>query len=193
MFDRIYESLDRIKTIFNASSDDVSMLATMTHKHLLTHLGRVLHYSELDTDVDTAAPKQISITTQGLSGHIAFGVYASAAVAITINRDVVLGTGGSVAAGTAVVGYNKNQGFDDDILLLAVKKDYVLGATGESAGTAIDYAYVPGATQGQQRIGGGLAYDADWFELKKNSMYGIILTPDADTTTIAWGIDLYEE
>lgn len=163
---------------------------SISAEHSLVHDGKMFTFSEYDSDVDIASPKQVSITVGSKPLHVTFSVSSAAPINISLKETVVIGTGGSASAGTSVTGRNRNRG-STNTLLSTVNKDYVLGSSGQSAGTEIDADYIYGATQGALKVGGASRPGIEWI-LKANTMYGLIITAIADNTAISWSIDAYE-
>jgi hypothetical protein len=124
--------------------------------------------TDVDTDIDIAGPKQYSITTPAKRVQMTIRVNALAAATVALNTGVAIGTGGSAAAGTAVASKARDQAFTTAAGTV-IKADYVLGSSGQSAGTAIWTEYqVP-----------NLASEIK-FTLKPSTVYGLIITSIAD-------------
>jgi len=161
--------------------DRLGAEAVISWEHSLIHSGKMFQVSEYDTDTDIIAPKQISILPVGQNQHIIFSVSASASCKVQLVEGVAIGTGGSAAAGTAMVPTNRDRA-SLGLSSAVVHKDYVLGSSGQAAGTEIDAIYLPGVARSAQ----------EWI-LKAGTLYGLIITAIADNTVLSWSVDLYED
>jgi hypothetical protein len=159
--------------------------------HPRIHRGEMHTFSLYDSDTDIATPKQISFAPASTECNVVFGISASGACKVELMEGVVIGTGGSAAVGTALVPYNR----DRNSLLLpltVVREDYILGSSGQAAGTAILTEYISGATQGALKTGGSARQNME-FILKKNVLTGLRITAIADNTVLSVTMDMYED
>jgi hypothetical protein len=135
--------------------------------------------SHYDTDIDISGPKQISITTGASPAYMTITTRLSGAAVGVLNTGLVIGTGGSAAAGDAVTVKARELAATADNLT-AIKSDYVLGSSGQSAGTAVETRYL-------------LAGEANTFKyrLKASTAYGLVITSVADNNagTITFEFD----
>jgi hypothetical protein len=120
-------------------------------------------------DFDIASPKQIMITT-GASTKCTMTIKVKALTAsvIQFNKAVVLGTGGSMSAGTTITPYGRDMA-DTTTPATTFKKDYVLGNTGQNAGTTILTEYSLPGIETVIKV-----------KLAANTKYGLINTSVAD-------------
>jgi len=159
--------------------------------HSRIHRGEMHTFSLYDSDTDIATPKQISIAPGAVECHVVIGISASGACKVELMEGVVIGTGGSAAAGTALVPYNRDR--NSALLpITVVRENYVLGSSGQVAGTAILTEYIAGATQGALKAGGQSRQNME-FILKKNVLTGLRITAIADNTALSVTMDFYEE
>lgn len=120
-------------------------------------------------DFDIASPKQIMITTAaGKKCQMRIKVKTLTAAVIQLNKAVVLGTGGSMSAGSTITPYGRDMA-DTSTPLTTFKKDYVLGNTGQSAGTTVLTEYSLAGVETVINV-----------KLAANVKYGIICTSVAD-------------
>lgn len=120
-------------------------------------------------DFDIATPKQIMITTAvGQKCQITMRVKCLTAAVILIKKTVVLGTGGSMSAGTDLTPYGRDLA-NTTTPATTFKKDYVLGNSGQSAGTTVLTEY---ALPGVECI--------IKLKLDANVKYGLVNTSIAD-------------
>jgi L,D-peptidoglycan transpeptidase YkuD (ErfK/YbiS/YcfS/YnhG family) len=131
-----------------------------------------------DADIDTGSPKQISITTGAKKAVVKITVKAKTAATVALNTGLVIGTGGS--AGTSVAFAKRDQS-NTSTPLTVVKQDYVLGSSGQSAGTAVLTDYVNPDDEIIIK-----------FKLKESTAYGLVFTPLADDDIGHFYIELYE-
>lgn len=131
-----------------------------------------------DADIDTGSPKQISITTGAKKAVVKITVKAKTAATVALNTGLVIGTGGS--AGTSVAFAKRDQS-NTSTPLTVVKQDYVLGTSGQSAGTAVLTDYVNPDDEIIIK-----------FKLKESTAYGLVFTPLADDDIGHFYIELYE-
>ena len=130
-----------------------------------------------DAAINTASPKQISITTGAKKAVVKITVKAKTAATVALNTGLVIGTGGS--AGTPVA-FAKRDLANTATPLTVVKQDYVLGSSG-SAGTAVVTDYVNPDDEIIIK-----------FKLKESTAYGLVFTPLADGDIGHFFIELYE-
>jgi hypothetical protein len=120
-------------------------------------------------DFDIAGPKQIMITTAATRKcQMTIKVKTLTAAVITLSKAVVIGTGGSASVGTAVTAYGRdlaNTSTADTTFL----KDYVLGSSGQSAGTTVLTEYSLPGIETVIRV-----------KLAANVKYGLVCTSVAD-------------
>ena len=132
-----------------------------------------------DAAINTSSPKQISITTGAKKAVVKITVKAKTAATVALNTGLVIGTGGSANAGTAVAFAKRDQA-NTATPLTVVKQDYVLGSSG-SAGTAVITDYVNPDDEIIIK-----------FKLKESTSYGLVFTPLADGDIGHFYIELYE-
>jgi len=187
-------SIPRLTDLFQKSCDHEGQLSTTTYDYKKVHDGWMFHYSEHDSDVDIAAPKLISITTGTRDVGLIIDIAASAGVTVNLGEKMTVGTGGSAAAGTAVVAFNRNRSVKHKLKTIGVvvNRDFVYGSSGNSAGTIIHYGYIPGSSQGALNVG-GTGRSALSFILAANTMYSLTITAIADNTIVDWSLDVHEE
>jgi hypothetical protein len=171
--------------------DPMGAQATITWEHFLIHEGKMFSCAEYDSDTDISTPKQISLKAVGEPAHIVLSLSASAACKVQLMKNVVIGTGGSASAGSAVSLVNRDNG-NAKAIGLEIKKDYLLGSSGQSAGTEIDTFYVPGAAQGALRAGGSSRGALEWI-LPVGVLYGLVITAINDNTVLSWSVEAYED
>lgn len=142
----------------------------MDHEH---DRMKIWHHSLYDSDTDIAGPKQISITTGAKKAHVCILIKATGSLVATLAKTLVIGTGGGASAGTAVTPYADDQA-STLTPLTVVKQDYVLGSSGQSAGTVIYSELVT-------------IYEETEIELKlaESMAYGLVLTAIADNTLLS--------
>jgi hypothetical protein len=133
-----------------------------------------------DSDIDIAGPKQFSITTGTKKAILKIRIQGPAAATVSFNTGLVLGTGGSVSAGTAVTFVKRDQA-DTSTPLTVLKQDYVLGDTDQTAGTAI------AATYHMPDIETVIS-----FKLAASTVYGLVFTSIADNNSAAFIFELDE-
>lgn len=131
-----------------------------------------------DANIDTGSPKQISITTGTKKAVVKITVKAKTAATVALNTGLVIGTGGS--AGTSVAFAKRDQA-NTATPLTVVKQDYVLGTSGQSAGTAVVTDYINPDDEIIIK-----------FKLKESTAYGLVFTPLADGDIGHFYIELYE-
>ena len=131
-----------------------------------------------DANIDTGSPKQISITTGEKKAVVKITVKAKTAATVALNTGLVIGTGGS--AGTAVAFAKRDQA-NTATPLTVVKQDYVLGSSGQSAGTAVVTDYVNPDDEIIIK-----------FKLKESTAYGLVFTPIENGDIGHFYIELYE-
>jgi len=133
-------------------------------------------------DFDITAVKQIMITTAASQKcHIVIKTKCLTAATIVIKKDVVLGTGGSMSAGTTITPYNRDLA-STVTPLTTFKKDYILGSSGQSAGTTVLTEY---ALPGIECV--------IPLKLAANTKYGIVCTSVADNNGATWVFDFDEK
>lgn len=133
-----------------------------------------------DDDVDIAGPDTFSINTGTKKAALKITIKAATAGVAVLSTGLVIGTGGGAAAGTAVAFAKRDQA-DTSTPLSALKKDYVLGSSGQSAGTAIQSDYVqPGIPTVLK------------FKLKAATAYGLVFTSIADNNQLHVTFELDE-
>jgi len=187
-------STPRLTELIERSCDHEGQLATLTYDYKKVHNGEMFNFSEYDADTDIASPKQISITTGDNDIGLEIGIAASGGVTVNLGENMAVGTGGSANAGTAVTGYNRNRSAKhvSKTIDVAVKKDFIYGSSGNTAGTIIHYDYLPGSTQGALKVG-GVGRSAIAFILRAHTMYSLVITAIADNTLLGWTLDMHEE
>lgn len=132
-------------------------------------------------DFDIAGPKQISITTAASKKcHMVIKVKCLTAATVVIKKDVVIGTGGSASAGTAITPYGRDLA-DSSTPSTVFKKDYILGSSGQSAGTTVLTEY---ALPGIECV--------IPLKLAANTIYGMVCTSIADNNGATWQFDFDE-
>lgn len=142
---------------------------------------RYLAYDYTDSpDFDIAGPKQIMITTVAKKCLMTIKVKTLAAAVIKLNKTVVLGTGGSVSAGTTVTPYGRDMA-DTSTPITTFKKDYVLGSSGQSAGTTVLTEYSLAGIETVIRV-----------KLAANTNYGLISTTIADNNGATYVLEFDE-
>lgn len=120
-------------------------------------------------DFDIAEPKQIMVTTAASKKcQMTIKVKTLTAAVIQFNKAVVLGTGGSMSAGTTVTPYGRDMA-DSSTPATTFKKDYVLGNSGQSAGTTVLTEYSLAGIETVIKV-----------KLAANVKYGLICTSVAD-------------
>lgn len=124
--------------------------------------------SVYDNNIGIAGPKQFSITTGAKKATLKITVKAPAAATLALNTALVIGTGGSAADGAAVTFAKRDQA-DTSTPLTALKQDYVLGSSGQSAGTAVQTDYVLPNVPTVMK-----------YKLKAATIYGLVFTTIAD-------------
>lgn len=136
--------------------------------------------SDYDADIDIAGPKQYLVTTGAKKVDMEIRVKGPAAATVALNTGVVLGTGGSVAAGTAITAAKRDQS-DTSTPLTVIKGDYVLGDTDEDAGTAIVTEYHMADIETIIK-----------FRLAASTIYGLIFTSIADNNSASFHFEFDE-
>jgi hypothetical protein len=159
--------------------------------HPRIHRGEMHTVSLFDTDTDIAGPKQISITPTTAECNLVIEIMSSGPCKVEILENVVIGSGGSAAVGTALTPINRDRN-SSLTPITTFKEDYVLGSSGQSAGTVINTEYIPGATQGAQKTGGSARSNME-FILKKSVITGLRITAIADNTVLSVTMDFYED
>jgi hypothetical protein len=141
--------------------------------------GSTYFVGDYDDDVDIASPKQYSITSGAKSVYLTIKVKYNALATIVLNTGLVIGTGGGAAAGTAIT-FSKRDQANTGTPLTVLRKDYVLGSSGQSAGTAI-------VTEMQLPI----IETVIKVKLKAATIYGLVITSVADNNfgTVVFEID----
>jgi len=120
-------------------------------------------------DFDIAGPKQISITTAASQkASLTIKVKTLTAAVITLAKAVVIGTGGSASAGTAITAYGRDLA-NTSTASTVFKKDYVLGSSGQSAGTTVLTEYSIAGIETVIKV-----------KLAANTIYGLVCTSVAD-------------
>jgi hypothetical protein len=124
--------------------------------------------SYYNSDVDIASPKQYLITTGAKKCMMTIRVRMLSNAKIELNTDVVLGTGGSVSPGTGLTVPARDRA-NTTTALTTIARDYILGSSGQSAGTTIatEYALANGTATFR-------------FKLTASTIYGLINTSIAD-------------
>jgi len=135
--------------------------------------------SHYDADIDIATPKLLSVTTGANPAYMKITVRLATAALVVLNTGLVIGTGGSAAAGDAVTVRARELAATADNLT-AIKSDYVLGSSGQSAGTAVETQYA----QANQSC-------VFKYRLKASTAYGLVITSIADNNfgTISFEFD----
>jgi len=136
--------------------------------------------SDYDDDIDIAAPKQYLITTGAKKCHIQIRVKAKATATVALNKNVVLGAGGSVSPGSAVTVIKRDQSYTTSSIT-AIAKDYLLGNTDQSAGTAIITEYQLADEETILK-----------FVLAPSTKYGLIFTSIADDNIASFHFEFEE-
>jgi hypothetical protein len=132
-------------------------------------------------DFDIASVKQIMITTAASQKcRLVLKSKCLTAATLVVKKDVVLGTGGGVSAGTAITPYARDLA-SGSAPLTTIKKDYVLGSSGQSAGTTVLTEYVLPGIECVIKL-----------KLAANTKYGIICTSIADNNGATWVMELDE-
>jgi len=141
--------------------------------------GSEFFIGDYDDDVDIAGPKQYSITTGAKSAYLKIKVKYNALATIVLNTGLVIGTGGGAAAGTAITFSKRDQSYTGAPLTV-LRKDYVLGSSGQSAGTAV-------VTEMQLPIIETIIK----VKLKPSTIYGLVITSVADNNfgTVVFELD----
>jgi hypothetical protein len=132
-------------------------------------------------DFDIATPKQIMITT--LAAHkcqITMRIKCLTAAVILIKKTVVLGTGGSMSAGTALTPYGRDLA-NTTTPNTTFAKDYVLGSSGQSAGTTVLTEYALPGIEAVIKL-----------KLDAGVKYGLICTSVADNNGATYVFDFDE-
>lgn len=187
-------SLARLTQLFEKSSDSDGQIATSTYDYKKIHRGEIFNFNEYDTDTDIASPKQISIQTGDKPAAVTLDLAVSGAVTVALGEGMVVGTGGSANAGTAVTGYcrNRRRKHQDNTIGVVVKKDFVYGSSNNTAGTVLHTDYMPAATQGALKVGSVGRSSTAWI-LRENCLYSLVITAIADNTVMSWNLDIHEE
>lgn len=136
--------------------------------------------SDYDDDIDIAGPKQYLITVGAKKCSMVIRVKGPAAATVALNTAVVLGTGGSVSAGTALTKVKRDQA-DSTTPVVVIAKDYILGSSGQSAGTAIVTEYHIANVPTEIK-----------FKLKASTIYGLIFTSIADNNSASFHFEFEE-
>jgi hypothetical protein len=123
---------------------------------------------DYDDDVDIAGPKQYSITTSTKKVSLKIRIKYAALATIAVNTGLVVGSGGSMNAGTSLT-FTKRDQASSDAPVVVIKKDYVLGNSGQSAGTAIYTELQLPAYETVIQL-----------KLKASTIYGLVITSIAD-------------
>lgn len=132
-------------------------------------------------DFDIAGPKQIMITTAASKKcSLTIKVKTLTASVIKLNKAVVLGTGGSVSAGTAITPYGRDMA-DTSTPSTVIAKDYVLGSSGQSAGTTVLTEYSLPGIETVIKV-----------KLAANVRYGLICTSVADNNGATYVLEFDE-
>jgi len=127
--------------------------------------------SDYDTGIDIAVPKQYLITTGDKKCHLVITIKTPALAITALNKTVVIGTGGGASAGSALNLVKRDQS-DTTTPITTIKSDYVLGSSGQSAGTAIYTDYTLPNVETKIK-----------FKLAPSSNYGLIFTTIADNNS----------
>ena len=136
--------------------------------------------SDYSDNIDIASPKQYLITTGAKKCMMTIRVKAAATATVALNKDVVLGTGGSMSAGSALTLVKRDQSF---IIapVTVIAKDYILGSSDQSAGTAIVTEYQLASTETVVK-----------FRLAESKKYGLIFTSIADNNIASFHFEFEE-
>jgi hypothetical protein len=145
----------------------------MSEQRTTDILERLLNGSEFvlcnyDDDVDIAGPKKYSITTGAKKATLTLKVTYATAATIALNTGLVIGTGGSADAGTALT-FSKRDQANSVTPAVVVKRDYVLGSSGQTDGTAIYSDLLKPMIEAEIK-----------FKLKASTAYSIVITSIAD-------------
>jgi hypothetical protein len=148
----------------------------MSEQRTTDILERMLSGSEFlicnyDDDIDIAVPKRYSITTGAKKAVLNLKITYTTAATITVNTGMVIGTGGSPDAGTAISFVKRDQA-SSLTPVTVVKRDYVLGSSGQTDGTAI-YSDVLKP----------LIETVIKFKLKASTIYSVVITSVADNNS----------
>lgn len=138
------------------------------------------HHSLYDSDTDIGGPKQISITTLAKKARVCIKIKAAGSLVATLAKTLVIGTGGGASAGTAVTPCAEDQA-STLTPLTVVKQDYVLGSSGQSAGTVIFSELVTPYEDTEIE-----------FKLAESTAYGLVLTSIADNNAISVDVEVRE-
>jgi hypothetical protein len=138
--------------------------------------------TNIETSLAIATPKTFSITTGAEPVRLHIHVKAKAALtSVVLNSGLVIGTGGSASPGTEVTIVNRELAASA-VALTAIKEDYVLGSSGQSAGTVKWSEYHQ------------LNYPTDIkLKLKANTIYGLVLTTVADSNLVTTTFEFNED
>jgi len=141
--------------------------------------GSQFFIGDYDDDVAIIAPKQYSITSGAKSADLTIKVKYNALATIVLNTGLVIGTGGSASAGTAITFSKRDQAYTGAPLTV-LRKDYILGSSGQSAGTAI-------CTEMQLPIIETIIK----VKLKPSTIYGLVITSVANNNfgTVVFELD----
>ena len=121
-----------------------------------------------DSDVDIAAPKLYSITTGAKKAEVNIKIRYNTSAVIVLNTGLVIGTGGSAAAGTALT-LTKRDLADTTTPVTVIRSDYILGSSGQSAGTQIHTEFLPAESESVLS-----------FKLAASTIYCLVITSIAD-------------
>jgi hypothetical protein len=132
-------------------------------------------------DFDITAVKQIMVTTAASQKcRLVLKTKCLTAATIVIKKDVVLGTGGSMSAGTTITPYARDLASSNSPLT-TFKKDYILGNSGQNAGTTVLTEYALPGIECVIKL-----------KLAANTKYGIICTSIADNNGATWVLEVDE-
>jgi hypothetical protein len=137
--------------------------------------------SHYDNDIDIAGPKQLSITTLAKPAYMTITVCAKAVGVVVLNTGLVIGTGGSPAAGDLVTVRARELAATAGNLT-TIRSDYVLGNTGQSAGTVVETKF--------------LLVDKPCvfkYRLKAATIYDLVFTSIADDNEATFTFEFDEE
>jgi len=123
---------------------------------------------DYDTDVDIAVPKQYSITTLAKKATLTIRIKYNALATVVLNTGLVIGTGGSAYVGAALP-FSKRDEANTSAPLTELKVDYLLGSSGQAAGTMIyQELQLPNMETVIKK------------RLKASTKYGLVITTIAD-------------
>jgi len=123
---------------------------------------------DYDDDVDISGPKQYAITTSTKKVSLRIKIKYAALATIVVNTGLAIGSGGGAFVGTALT-FTKRDQASSNAPVATIKKDYVLGSSGQSAGTAI-YTELNLPSRETEIL----------LKLKASTVYGLVITTIAD-------------